>query len=48
MFWQNRRHIGTGVDSRQGYLDRPTLVILAMSSLLAALLLGLLWVGMFA
>ncbi len=48
MFGRFRRQIGTGVDSRQGYLDRPILVILVMSSMLAALLLGLLWVGMFA
>ncbi len=48
MFHQFRNHVGTGVDSRQGFLDRPVLAVLVASSLLAAALLGLLWVGMFA
>jgi len=47
MFNQFRRNLGTGIDSRQGHLDRPALVVLVVSSLLAASLLGLLWVGMF-
>ncbi len=47
MFNQFRRHLGTGIDSRHGHLDRPALVVLVVSSLLAASLLGLLWVGMF-
>lgn len=35
--------VETGREARQGYLDRPVLVVLAVSTLLAIVILGLMW-----
>lgn len=35
--------VETAVEARQGYLGRPVLVVLAVSTVLALVVLGLLW-----
>ena len=35
--------VETAREARQGYLDRPVLVVLAVSTLLAIVILGLMW-----
>jgi len=47
MWKQLEPHRATGVDSRQGYLDRPVLVVLAVSILLAAMFMSLYWISEF-
>lgn len=37
----------TPVQARQGFLDRPVLAILIVSTALVCILLGLLWLGFF-
>jgi hypothetical protein len=43
---QDREEL-TPVESRQGFLDRPVLTILVVSTALVAVLFALLWVGFF-
>ena len=43
---QNQEQL-TPVESRQGFLDRPVLTILVVSTALVAVLFALLWVGFF-
>jgi hypothetical protein len=38
--------IETAREARQGYLDRPVLLVLVVSTALAVLILGILWLGM--
>ncbi len=42
----NREEL-TSVEARQGFLDRPVLSILIVSTTLVCVLLGLLWLGFF-
>jgi hypothetical protein len=37
--------VETGREARQGYLDSPVLVVLAVSLALAIVILGILWAG---
>lgn len=37
--------VETGREARQGYLDRPILVVLTVSTILACVALGLLWLA---
>lgn len=37
----------TPVEARQGFLDRPVLMVLVVSTALVCLLFGVLWVGYF-
>ena len=39
------RTIETPVEARAGFRDRPVLVVLAVSLVLAAVVFGLLWLG---
>jgi hypothetical protein len=43
--WFRRTEVG-GIESRQGYLDRPVLVVLVISLVLAFVALALLWPAM--
>jgi hypothetical protein len=38
--------VETAVEARAGFLDRPVLVVLCVSTVLAALVLGAIWIGM--
>jgi hypothetical protein len=38
--------VETAVEARAGFLDRPVLVVLCVSTIVAALALGAVWVGM--
>jgi hypothetical protein len=40
-----RPQVGTGMDSRAGYLDPQVLIVLTLSLTLAALVLGVAWLG---
>jgi hypothetical protein len=40
--------VETGVEARAGFRDRPVLVITAVSTVLAFIVLGGLWLGFFA
>ena len=40
--WFRRPTIG-GVEARQGYLDRPVLIVLVVSLILAIVFLALVW-----
>jgi hypothetical protein len=35
--------VETGREARAGYLDRPVLVVLAVSTVMAIVILGLIW-----
>ena len=37
--------VETGREARQGYLDRPVLLVLVVSTALAFVILGILWFG---
>lgn len=39
------REVETGVEARAGFLDRPVLVVLVVSTVLAALAMGAIWLG---
>jgi hypothetical protein len=41
------KHVETGIEARQGYLDRPVLLILTVSTGAAIVILALLWFGYF-
>lgn len=49
MAWRQSAHREelTPVEARQGFLDRPVLVILVVSTAMVCVLLGLLWIGFF-
>jgi fumarate reductase subunit C len=38
--------VESAVEARAGFLDRPVLVVLCVSTLVAALMLGAVWIGM--
>ena len=38
--------VETAVEARAGFLDRPVLVVLCVSTIVAALMLGGIWIGM--
>jgi hypothetical protein len=38
--------VETAVEARQGFLDRPVLIIVTVSTLLAIVVLGGLWYGL--
>ena len=38
--------IESAVEARAGFLDRPVLVILCVSTIVAALAMGVVWIGM--
>ena len=40
--------VETPVEARAGYLDHPVLVVLCVSTIVAALAMGLVWLGMTA
>jgi hypothetical protein len=48
MVWTRwfRRPVVGGIEARQGYLDRPVLVVLVISLVLAFVALALLWPAM--
>ena len=37
--------VETAVEARAGFLDRPVLVVLCVSTVLAALAMGAIWLG---
>jgi hypothetical protein len=37
--------VETAREARQGYLDRPVLLVLVVSTALAVVILGILWLG---
>ncbi len=37
--------VETAVEARAGFLDRPVLVVLCVSTIFAALAMGVVWVG---
>jgi hypothetical protein len=39
------REVETAVEARAGFLDRPVLVILCVSTALAAIAMGAIWLG---
>jgi hypothetical protein len=39
------REVETAVEARAGFLDRPVLVVLCMSTALAVAVLALIWLG---
>jgi hypothetical protein len=41
------RHIETGREARAGFLDRPVLVVLSVSTAAIIIVFGLLWLGYF-
>jgi hypothetical protein len=45
MHKEKGRTVETAVEARAGFRDRPVLVVLAVSLVLAAVVFGLLWLG---
>jgi hypothetical protein len=45
MHKEKGRTVETAVEARAGFRDRPVLVVLAVSLVIAAVVFGLLWLG---
>ena len=43
---QAGQEVETAVEARAGFLDRPVLVILCVSTVLAAVAMGAVWLGL--
>ena len=46
MHKENGHPVESAVEARAGYLDHPVLVVLCVSTIVAALALGVVWIGM--
>ena len=42
------RQVETATEARAGFLDRPVLVVLCVSLVLAVVILGAVWLGVFS
>jgi hypothetical protein len=45
MHTESDRQVETAVEARAGFLDRPVLVVLCVSTIVAAIALGAAWLG---